>query len=83
MKALDVRTLLLALGLALASAAAADSPRDSRVEIDWTPPADFSEAKTYQGTGLGRQNPDEWLGDLAHHLRYRPSASCPKPTISR
>ncbi|HET7923314.1 MAG TPA: DUF3016 domain-containing protein, partial [Rhodanobacteraceae bacterium] len=73
------RILLLAAGLALASAASADAPRDdSRVQIDWTPPADFSEAKTYQGTGLGRQDPDEWLGDLANHLRYRAERVLPE-----
>jgi hypothetical protein len=79
MTTFNTRTLLLAFGLALASAAAADAPRgDSRVEIDWTPPADFSEAKTYQGTGLGRQDPDEWLGDLANHLRYRAERVLPE-----
>jgi DUF3016 family protein len=72
MTTVNSRTLLLVLGLALACAAWADAPHaNSRVQIDWTPPADFSESKTYAGTGLGRQSPDEWLGNLADHLRYR------------
>jgi hypothetical protein len=79
MKTHNFRTLLVTFGLALASAAAADAPRaDSRVQIDWTPPADFSEAKTYQGTGLGREAPDEWLGNLANHLRYRAERVLPQ-----
>ena len=79
MKTSGYRTPLLVLALALASAAHAEAPRaDSRVEIDWTPPADFSEAKMYQGTGLGRQSPDEWLGDLARHLRYRAERLLPE-----
>jgi hypothetical protein len=69
-----LRSLLVASAVAIASiAGAADrqTASDARVQIDWTRPADFSESKTYAGTGLGRQDPDEWLGDLANHLRYR------------
>jgi DUF3016 family protein len=79
MKIHNFRTLLLTLGFALAGAASADAPKaDSRVQIDWTPPADFSEAKTYQGTGLGRQSPAEWLGDLAKQVRYRAERVLPR-----
>jgi len=68
-----VRSLLAACALAFASAAGADPQPagDSRVQIDWTKPGNFSEEKTYAGTGLGRQDPDEWLVNLAKHLRYR------------
>lgn len=72
--ALIGQALVLAGALAITGATAAaapDSAADSRVQISWTKPADFSEEKTYSGTGLGRQSPDEWLGDLAKHLRYR------------
>ena len=70
--AFTARVRLLALGLALAGVASAAEPQaPSRVQVTWTAPADFSESKTYAGTGLGRQSPDEWLGDLANHLRYR------------
>lgn len=67
-------TFLLAIGLAWVSAAAvaaAENATESRVAVSWTNPADFSEAKESYGTGLGRQPPDEWLGELAKHLRYR------------
>jgi hypothetical protein len=66
--------LLLAIGLAWTSVVAVAAPQNangSRVEISWTNPADFSEAKMSPGSGLGRQAPDEWLGELAKHLRYR------------
>lgn len=70
---------LLAAAFALASAAhAATPPADSRVEVDWTKPADFSEAKQYPGTGLGRESPDEWLTELARHLRYRAERVMPQ-----
>lgn len=65
------RSLLLAATLAVAGVAFAASKADSRVQVDWTNPGDFSEARESYGTGLGRESPDEWLGDLAKHLRYR------------
>ena len=73
-KSLTTRTLLLAFGIASASFAMSAQPRDaasSPVPVTWTNPADFSEAKEMYGTGLGRESPDEWLGDLAKHVRYR------------
>jgi hypothetical protein len=76
-----LRSLLVAGAIALASVAGAASPQsgaDSRVQIDWTKPDDFGESKTYAGTGLGRQDPDEWLGDLADHLRYRAERILPQ-----
>jgi hypothetical protein len=75
------RSLLVAGAIAMAHAAGAadaQAAADSRVQIDWTKPAGFSEEKTYSGTGLGRQDPDEWLGDLADHLRYRAERVVPK-----
>ena len=71
--------ILLTIGIALASAASADQPQaSSRVQINWTAPADFSESKESYGNGLGRQSPDEWLGDLAKHLRYRAERILPQ-----
>jgi DUF3016 family protein len=75
------RSLLVAFAVAFAGAAGASdliASSDSHVQIDWTRPADFSESKTYAGTGLGRQDPDEWLGDLANHLRYRAERVLPE-----
>ena len=75
------RSLLVAAAVALANFASAAAPQagaDSRVQIDWTKPDTFSEEKTYAGTGLGRQDPDEWLGDLASHLRYRAERVLPE-----
>lgn len=79
MTTFNPRTLLLAAGVALASAASADQPpADSRVQVGWTAPSDFSESKESYGNGLGRQKPDEWLGDLAKHLRYRAERILPQ-----
>lgn len=76
-----LRSLLVASAFALANAAGAADAKpdaDARVQIDWTKPDTFSESKTYAGTGLGRQDPDEWLGDLARHLRYRAERILPQ-----
>lgn len=77
----NVRSLLVAGAIAIANLAGAADPQpagDTRVQIDWTKPDNFSEEKTYAGTGLGRQDPDEWLGDLAKHLRYRAERVLPQ-----
>jgi hypothetical protein len=69
-----LRSLVVACAIAIVTTAGAADPQpgaDARVQIDWTKPDTFSEEKTYAGTGLGRQDPDEWLADLAKHLRYR------------
>jgi hypothetical protein len=76
-----LRALLAAAAVALADTAGAADAKpgdDARVQIDWTRPDTFSEEKTYAGTGLGRQDPDEWLGDLAKHLRYRAERILPQ-----
>ena len=81
LKSLTARTLVLASAFATASLAiAADVPsaNDSRIQVTWTKPDDFSEAKQYPGTGLGRESPDEWLNDLAKHLRYRAERRLPQ-----
>jgi hypothetical protein len=73
--------LLLAGAFAVAGiayATEASKNADSRVQVSWTKPEDFSEAKQYPGTGLGRQSPDEWLDDLADHLRYRAERVLPQ-----
>ena len=73
------RALVAAIALAFASvASAAPQASDSRVQVDWTKPGDFSEAKQYPGSGLGRESPDEWLTDLANHLRYRAERVLPQ-----
>ena len=73
------RALVVAIALAFASvASAAPQASDSRVQVDWTKPGDFSEAKQYPGSGLGRESPDEWLTDLANHLRYRAERVLPQ-----
>jgi hypothetical protein len=78
-RVLDPGTLLAAAALAFASvASAAPQTSDSRIQVDWTKPDDFSEAKQYPGTGLGRQSPDEWLNDLAKHVRYRAERVLPQ-----
>jgi hypothetical protein len=74
MKAFATGTLVLAIGVASVSAATSAEQQDAadaRVQVTWTNPADFSEAKESNGSGLGREPPDQWLGDLAKHLRYR------------
>lgn len=71
--------ILIAAALALASVAnAAPPPTDSRIQVDWSNPADFSESKESPGTGHGRESPDEWLTDLAKHLRYRAERVLPQ-----
>jgi hypothetical protein len=79
-KMLSHSALVLAIGLASASVAAVAAPQnpaESRIAVDWTNPADFSEAKMSYGTGLGREAPDEWLGNLAKHLRSRADRMLP------
>jgi len=80
-KALSHPILLVTIALACISAIAVAAPQDangSRVQISWSNPADFSEAKENYGTGLGREPPDEWLGELAQHLRYRAERVLPQ-----
>jgi len=80
-KILATPTVAITIALASASATLCAAPQpaaDSRVQIDWTKPADFSEEKTYAGTGFGRESPDEWLDDLANHLRYRAERILPQ-----
>jgi hypothetical protein len=62
----------------IAHATEASKNADSRVQVSWTKPENFSEAKQYPGTGLGRQSPDEWLDDLADHLRLRAERILPQ-----
>lgn len=59
---------------ALTAACASAMPRSepaSRVEVTWTNPADFAEARQSPSFGVGRQEPEEWLGELAKHLQRR------------
>ena len=75
-----VKHFVLAGALAVAGSAIAADPQptsDSRIQVTWTKPDDFSEAKQYPGTGLGREEPDEWLNELAKHVRYRADRRLP------
>src|SRR4051794_26255307 len=74
LKALTIRPLLLMIGFAIAGAATASQSSDttdSRVQVTWTNPADFTEAKQSYCSGIGRESPDEWLRELAKHVSYR------------
>ena len=70
--------LLAAFAFAGTTHATDAKDNDARVQVSWTKPDDFSEAKQYPGTGLGRESPDEWLNDLAKHLRYRAERVLPQ-----
>ena len=81
LKSVTARLLVLAGAFAFSCAQAATEGQpapDSRIQVTWTKPDDFSEAKQYPGTGLGRESPDEWLNDLAKHLRYRADRRLPE-----
>jgi hypothetical protein len=69
-----VRIVAVALTM-LAGIAAAVPP--SRIDVDWTNPADFSEARAAAGSPVGRQSPEAWLGDLAARLRQRADRQLP------
>ncbi|HVT33260.1 MAG TPA: DUF3016 domain-containing protein, partial [Rhodanobacteraceae bacterium] len=73
------RTLLLAATLAIAGPAVGKSSddADSRVQVTWTNPQDFSDAKQSPGSSIHRPTPEEWLTDLAKHLRYRADRALP------
>lgn len=75
---LHALTWALAVGLSIAGGAVAQDDAHSRVSVSWTNPDDFSDSKTYPGTGLGRAQPEEWLGDLSKHLRYRADRLLPR-----
>ncbi len=71
--------LIIALGLTAGAAFAdAPAPSDSRVQVTWTNPDDFADARQSNGSGLGRTPAAEWLGDLAKHLRYRAERVLPQ-----
>jgi hypothetical protein len=79
LKAFTTRPLLLMIGFAIAGATTASrsDAADARVQVTWTNPADFTEAKQSYGTGLGRESPDEWLRQLARHVSYRAERALP------
>jgi hypothetical protein len=54
-------------------AANAKAPtEDSRIEVNWTNPTDFADARQNPpGSSIGRTSPQEWLGDLAKYLQRR------------
>jgi hypothetical protein len=72
-------TLLLAAALTIAGPALGESSEaaDSPVKVTWTNPQDFSDAKQSPGSSIHRPTPEEWLTDLAKHLRYRADRALP------
>lgn len=79
LKTRAARTLLLAAALAIAGPAVGKSSddADSRVQVTWTNPQDFSDAKQSPGSSIHRPTPEEWLTELAKHLRYRADRALP------
>ena len=69
-----VRVVSVALSMLAAAAIAAPA---SRIDVDWTNPADFSEARAAAGSPVGRASPEAWLGDLATRLRQRADRQLP------
>lgn len=70
---------VFAFGLVAGTAIADTTPAaDSRVQVSWTNPADFAEARQSNGSGLGRTPAAEWLADLAKHLQYRAERMLPQ-----
>ena len=74
---LHALTFALAAGLSIAGGVNAADDAHSRVDVSWANPDDFSDAKMYPGTGLGRAQPEEWLGDLSKYLKYRADRALP------
>jgi Protein of unknown function (DUF3016) len=54
----------------------ATKPATATVDVNWTDPSQFSDTKT-SPAGAGRLKPEEWLGDLAKHLKYRAARVLP------
>jgi len=69
--ALVAAAALVTITLAAGVAAAANADAPSRVHVTWSNPADFTDTKQSPGSGIGRQSPDEWLGELAKYLQRR------------
>jgi DUF3016 family protein len=65
--------LALVAGIALAAGvtAAAHAGAPSRIHVTWSNPVDFTDTRQSAGSGIGRQSPDEWLGELAKYLQRR------------
>ena len=68
---------LMLAALAISAAATGADTSADRVQVDWSNPADFAEIKQSPGYGIGRQTPEEWLGELAKHLRTRADRALP------
>jgi len=65
----------MALMLMCAVASAAPQPAPSRIDVDWSDPATFSD--TRENPGSDRYRPEEWLRLLARHLRVRADRALP------
>jgi hypothetical protein len=57
------------------STLAAPQPLPERIQVSWSNPADF--ADTQENYGVDRERPEEWLSQLARHLRYRADRALP------
>lgn len=51
------------------SALSASPPLPERIKVSWSNPVDFADA--HESYGVDRDRPEDWLSDLARHLRYR------------
>lgn len=72
--------MLLVAFLAISAGALANErakTADSRIEVTWTNPADFSEAGRDPDFGKGRHDPKEWLTELAKSLKRRADSVLP------
>jgi hypothetical protein len=58
-----------------AAVMAAPQPPPSRIEVNWSDPAEFTD--TREKPGIGRDRPEEWLPQLARHLRFRADRALP------
>ena len=62
---------MLAFAALGASATPEPAANASRVEVNWTNPADFSDVREAPGPSIGRTPPEQWLGDLRKYLQRR------------
>ncbi|MEO7874909.1 MAG: DUF3016 domain-containing protein [Dokdonella sp.] len=71
--AIAMSALALSLGVVVASAA--PTPPPERIDVTWSDPAKFSDSR--ENPGIDRYRPEEWLTELARHLRFRADRALP------
>ncbi|NCT66872.1 MAG: DUF3016 domain-containing protein [Rhodanobacteraceae bacterium] len=67
--------LTAALGIATPLMAAATDAAAPHVVVTWTNPAKFTDVR--YDTSLSRQDPEQWLGELARYLQQRAEQRLP------